>query len=274
MALIVGASGLIGHHLLMKLLASSTYSKVIVLVRETLTISHPKLIQWQVNFQQLSTQLTGLEGVQLEVRSNTGSDKQLDSQRGSHSGIQFTNAFDTQAEKLASTNSTHSTHSSHQKAVAMHDISRVDDVFCTLGSTIKKAGSKAAFTEVDYHYPLIIAQHFYQQQASLFAIVTAMGANASSPLFYNHVKGKIEASLRAIGYQHLGIFRPSMLSGQRHEFRLGEKIGAMCMHALAFIIPKQYQVIEAKKVASAMLDFANKRPLGVSVIRSDQLQNH
>ncbi len=227
-ALIVGASGLIGQHLLTQLLASSSYSKVIALVRKPLTFTHPKLIQWQVEFQQLAAELSAQATGQSHVKT----------------------------------------------ALSGHHFPAIDDIFCTLGSTLKKAGSKAAFTDVDYHYPLMIAEHFYRQHASLFAIVTAMAANESSSLFYNQVKGKVETSLRKIGYQHLGIFRPSMLSGQRDENRLGEQVGAILMHALAFIIPKKYQVIQAEKVANAMLAYANNPQTGVSVIQSDQLQNH
>lgn len=227
-ALIVGASGLIGQHLLTQLLASSSYSKVIALVRKPLTFTHPKLITWQVDFQQLTAELSAQTTGQFHV--TTG--------------------------------------------LSGNNLPAIDDIFCTLGSTIKKAGSKAAFTEVDYHYPLIIAEHFYRQHSSLFAIVTAMAANESSNLFYNQVKGKVETSLRKIGYQHLGIFRPSMLSGQRDENRIGEQVGAILMHALAFIIPKKYQVIQAEKVANAMLAYANNPQLGVSIIQSNQLQNH
>ena len=101
-----------------------------------------------------------------------------------------------------------------------------------------------------------------------------MAANESSKLFYNQVKGKVETSLRAIGYQHLGIFQPSILSGQRDEYRLGEHIGTMFMQALSFIIPQKYQVIEAEKVARAMLAYADNPAINVSVIQSDQLQSH
>lgn len=250
-ALIVGASGLIGQHLLTKLLASSRYSKVIALVRKPLVITDPKLVQWQINFAQLA--------VELERRSLE--------QRNAQAKV---NAI-AQSEKSSSISKIQST---LKARLAGDDLAIVDDVFCTLGSTIKKAGSKDAFTEVDYHYPLIIAKHFYRQNASLFAIVTAMAANESSKLFYNQVKGKVETSLRAIGYQHLGIFRPSMLSGQRDEYRLGEHIGTMFMQALAFIIPQKYQVIEAEKVARAMLAYADNPAINVSVIQSDQLQSH
>ncbi|WP_310650260.1 hypothetical protein [Colwellia sp. MB02u-6] len=153
----------------------------------------------------------------------------------------------------------------------------MDHIFCTLGSTMKKAGSKTAFAEIDHHYPLLIAKYFYGQQTTLFAIVTAMSANeafADIAVFYNQIKGKIEKDLSNLDDQHLGLFRPSMLSGQRDECRLGEQLGTIVMIALAFMIPKKHQVIQAKKVAKAMLFYAENPPVGVSIIQSDQLQNY
>lgn len=228
-ALIVGASGLVGHHLILQLLASENYSQVIALVRKPLDIKHNKLIQKQVDFNNLAHDLTQLTGP-----------------------------------------------SKVQKKLACNDsyLPKIDHVFCTLGSTIKKAGSKSAFKQVDYLYPLQIAEHFYQQDSSLFCIVTAMAANESSTIFYNQVKGQLESALCSIGYQHLGIFRPSMLSGQRNEFRLGEQVGALLMNALAFIIPKRYRVIKANKVANAMLAYAEHPPHGITTIPSDLLQNY
>lgn len=101
-----------------------------------------------------------------------------------------------------------------------------------------------------------------------------MAANESSAIFYNQVKGQLESAICDIGYQHLGIFRPSMLSGQRNEYRLGEQFGTLVMNALAFMIPKKYRVIKANKVANAMLAYAEHPPLGITITQSDQLQNH
>ena len=227
-ALIVGASGLVGQHLLQQLLANNTYSKVIALVRKPLLIKNLKLEQWQINFEHLEAELTSLTLL----------------------------------------------NSKHQNTNANNKVTTIDHIFCTLGTTIKKAGSKTAFTNIDHHYPLLIAKHFYGQQTSLFAIVTAMSANEASAIFYNQIKGKIEKDLSNLGYLNLGLFRPSILSGQRDEFRLGEQLGTIVMNALAFMIPKKYQVIQAKKVAKAMLAYADNPPLGVSIIQSDQLQNY
>ena len=228
-ALIVGASGLVGQHLLMQLLESSNYSKVIALVRNPLTIEHNKLEQRIVDFEHLTAKFTRLELTNEEEQNTT-----------------------TNNDGLA----------------------KIDHIFCTLGSTINKAGSKSAFCKIDYLYPLIIAKHFYRQNTALFAIVTAMAANESSSIFYNQVNGKVETGLSDVGFEHLGLFRPSMLSGQRDEFRLGEQLGSVLMNALAFMIPKKYHVIQAKKVANAMLAYAEHPPSGITIIPSDQLQNY
>jgi uncharacterized protein YbjT (DUF2867 family) len=151
---------------------------------------------------------------------------------------------------------------------------KVDHIYCTLGTTIKKAGSKQAFYQVDHDYPLTLANYFHQQGASLFAVVSAIGANKNAKVFYNQVKGKLEANLTDIGYQHLAVFRPSMLVGDRKEYRLAEHLGTIFMKAFAAIIPKKYQVIEVKKVANAMIAFADEPQQGVYIIQSDQLQNH
>ncbi len=234
-ALIVGASGLVGEQLLTLLLASPRYSKVIALVRQPLPLKHQKLEQRLIDFENLTQQLPCLHSV-----NNTKLNRRLDTSESRNE----------------------------------NKLTRVDHVYCTLGTTIKKAGSKQAFYQVDHDYPLTIAEYFYQQGASLFAMVSAIGANKNASVFYNQVKGKVEASLTAIGYQHLGIFRPSMLAGNRKEYRLAEHLGTVLMKTFAFLIPKKYQVIAAIKVANAMMAFADKPTDGTSIIQSDQLQNH
>ncbi|AZQ84000.1 hypothetical protein EKO29_08205 [Colwellia sp. Arc7-635] len=281
-ALIVGASGLIGQHLLMQLLASDSYSKVIALVRKPLTLEHSKLEQWQVDFTHLAEELKSCSSLTPNRQTTVASARDLN-----ESNIQAHIHADTIPQNYTQ-NSTQNHTQNHiqsldsrnartqtgDRTLVSNSLASIDDIFFALGSTIKKAGSKAAFTEIDYHYPLIIAKHFSQQKTPVFAIVTAMAANESSAIFYNQTKGKVESSLRNIGFKHLGIFRPSMLTGQRSEYRLGEQLGAIVMSAFAFLIPKKYQIIEAKKVASAMLTYAENPPKGVTIIQSDQLQNY
>ena len=106
-----------------------------------------------------------------------------------------------------------------------------EDIFCCLGTTIKKAGSQEAFRRVDYNYPLQLAQLQYRGGSQQFLLVSAMGADAKSSIFYSRVKGELENALQSIGYKSLHIFRPSFIAGPRKESRTGEKIGlAICSH--------------------------------------------
>lgn len=144
-------------------------------------------------------------------------------------------------------------------------------VFCTLGTTMKKAGSKAAFKKVDLEYPLAVAKVAKAKGATLFAIVTAMGAAKNSSIFYNQVKGEVEDELKKLHFGSLGIFQPSMLLGDRKENRLGEKIGQIVMSWIDFITPRRYKAIHVKKVAEAMLTYALNPASGVTVVPSDEM---
>lgn len=148
---------------------------------------------------------------------------------------------------------------------------KADHVFCCLGTTINKAGSKEAFKKVDYTYPLAIAKIAEKENVELFAIVTAMGANENSMIFYNKVKGATETSLAALNIPHIGIFRPSMLLGDRKERRLGEQLGKVFMKMADFITPAKYKAIHVDLVAKAMVAYASKPSGGVTVIENDAM---
>jgi uncharacterized protein YbjT (DUF2867 family) len=148
---------------------------------------------------------------------------------------------------------------------------QADEVFCCLGTTIKVAGSKPAFYKVDFEYVLSIAQIAHANGVSKFALVSSMGANKGSAIFYSKIKGAIEAAVIAVGYKNLFILRPSMLLGDRKEFRLGEKIGQALMSAISFIIPKKYKAIEARQVAKAMIVCMNSNKTGVQILESDAI---
>lgn len=154
------------------------------------------------------------------------------------------------------------------------DASKVvaDDVFCCLGTTIKRAGSKVAFRKVDFDYPILIAQLAKLNGAQRFSIVTAMGADAHSSIFYNQVKGEVEQRLAKFDFESLLIFRPSLLLGNRPERRFGEQIGGVFMRLFSPIIPQKYRAIEAVKVAEAMLQKTVGATPGVHVFESDALQ--
>ncbi len=130
--------------------------------------------------------------------------------------------------------------------------SPVDTVFCCLGTTIRDAGSKAAFSHVDYDLVLETARSGLRLGAQQLLVVSAMGANANSPFFYNRVKGEMEAALIDQGWPQLVIARPSMLLGQRGKPRLNERLLA----PLFSLLPGNWKAIEAHDVAKAMLSAA------------------
>ena len=149
-----------------------------------------------------------------------------------------------------------------------------NDVFCCLGTTIKAAKTKEAFVRVDKSYPLEMARLAKQQGAGQFLIVTAMGSNPESSVFYNRVKGEVEAALTAMQLPALHMLRPSLLLGNRTEFRLGERIGAVAARALSFVMIgglKPYRAIQAATVARAMLRIAEMEERGVHTYQSDQI---
>lgn len=135
-------------------------------------------------------------------------------------------------------------------------VPKVDDVYCCLGTTIKKAGSQEAFRKVDFIYPVSLAREAVSGGAKRFFIITAMGSNPGSRIFYNRVKGDVEEAVRALPFESVHIFRPSLLLGDRAEVRAAEKIGGMMAHFLTPLMVgplRTYRAIEARAVAWAMV---------------------
>lgn len=136
---------------------------------------------------------------------------------------------------------------------------QVDDVFCCLGTTIRQAGSKSAFEAVDREMPVAAAKALRHQGLQHFLVISSMGADPESGLFYNRTKGLMEHDLMALELPALSIFRPSLLAGSREESRPMEKLGICAGRALrfAFVGPlKNYALIEAEHVARAMVKVA------------------
>ncbi|MGC5324312.1 oxidoreductase [Brevibacillus sp. SYSU BS000544] len=212
-ALLFGASGLVGSHLLQYLLRDERYYRIDIVVRTPLPLNHPKLQQHVIDFHQLEQ---------------------------------------------------------HRELFA------VDHVFCCLGTTIKKAKSREAFIQVDKTYPLEIAYLAKASGVQQFHVITAMGSNSTSSLFYNRVKGELENELRKIDFPSLLIYRPSLLLGDRHEFRLGEKIGSIIFKAASFVMIgplAKYKAIEANIVAKGMLHTAHReKPTGVVILESEEIR--
>lgn len=156
-------------------------------------------------------------------------------------------------------------------------VPEADDIFCCLGTTIKKAGSQTEFRKVDLDYPVRVAKLACQNGAKQFLIVTAIGANKSSLIFYNMVKGEVEEAVKKIPFQSVHIFRPSLLLGEREEKRAGEKAGTILFNLAAplFIGPlKKYKAIEGRVVAGAMVQCAKKNAAGIHIHESNGIQKN
>lgn len=211
-AVVVGATGLVGMELVQLLLSDLEYTTVTLIVRRTTGISHPKLDEKIIDFEQLGITDVDLSGA---------------------------------------------------------------DVFCTLGTTIKKAGTQEAFRQVDYTYPLELGRMAKAKGAKQFLIVTSMGANPSSRSFYIRVKGEIEEALRDVKLPSLHIFRPSLLLGKREEFRIGERIASFAFNLFAPLFSgtlRKYSPVHARTVAKSMLFVAKKSlSAGNYVYESDQI---
>ena len=144
----------------------------------------------------------------------------------------------------------------------------VDIAFCCLGTTIKQAGSEAAFRAVDHDLVLAFAARARALGARHLLVISALGADAHSPVLYNRVKGELEAALQAQDWPQLTIVRPSLLLGARREFRLGERLLA----PLARWIPGKYRGIKACTLAHALWRLALEEQDGTRIIESDQLR--
>ncbi len=211
-ALLVGASGLVGGHCLQFLLQESSYTRVVVLVRRSLSITHDKLVQHVVDFGELET---------------------------------------------------------------LGECLVADDVYCCLGTTIKKAKTQEAFRKVDFDYPVKLAALTQHCGAKQFLIVTSLGANPSSRIFYNRVKGEVEEALAKISFDAIHVFRPSLLLGDRAEHRIGEKAGALIMSGLNYALAgplKKYRAIQAHNVAKVMVRTAQMDLRGVNIFESQRIQ--
>jgi uncharacterized protein YbjT (DUF2867 family) len=144
----------------------------------------------------------------------------------------------------------------------------VDQIFCALGTTIKQAGSQAAFRRVDFEYPLNIARLGQKNGARHFLLVSALGANSESGIFYNRVKGELEDQLRSLGYRSVTIARPSLLMGARREFRLFERLGMV----IGEFVPGRYRPVHAEAVARSLVTAARIDAPGLHIIESEEIR--
>ncbi len=138
-----------------------------------------------------------------------------------------------------------------------------DELYCCLGTTIKKAGSKEAFEHVDLDLPSDLAATAYANGVAKFLVISSLGANKSSGNFYLKTKGRMEEEISSYKFRQVSIFRPSLLLGRRDEFRFGEQAGKFIFQLLGFLFVgplKKYRGIPAETVARAMITVANNIP--------------
>ncbi len=208
-ALLLGASGLTGQVLLQLLLADPLYRSVIIYVRKTVRMDHPKLIQQVVDYEKLDT------------------------------------------------------------------ATQADDVFCCLGTTIKKAGTQTAFRQVDLVYPQKVAELQKQAGSKRFLLISAVGADTNSSIFYSKIKGQVEKAIESLNYAGTYIFRPSLIMGERAERRVGEKIAMAIAKIIGPLLVgpfKKYQPVSALSIAKAMQNAAHHYEEGVHYISSDEIK--
>jgi uncharacterized protein YbjT (DUF2867 family) len=154
------------------------------------------------------------------------------------------------------------------------DLFKVNYVFCCLGTTIKTAGSKEKFRLVDSVFPIKMAQLAQSNDVEVYSIVTAMGANAKSSIFYNQVKGEVENELETLDIPTVHILQPSLLLGDRNESRTGEAIAQAIFKVINPIFVgklKQFKGIPGKRVAEKMVALANNGSKGYQKHPSDLL---
>lgn len=149
-----------------------------------------------------------------------------------------------------------------------------DELFCCLGTTIKKAGTQAAFSKIDMEYPIRFATIAQQNGVKHFLMISSIGANPQSSTFYLRTKGLCEQQILEIPFSQISIFRPSALVGKRKDFRIKEYIGIGFARIIScFLLGKlkKYKPIESSKVAISMYNSAQRKTLGSHIFESDQI---
>jgi uncharacterized protein YbjT (DUF2867 family) len=148
----------------------------------------------------------------------------------------------------------------------------VDAVICTLGTTIRTAGSQAAFAAVDRDLPIRIARLAKQAGATRFALNSSLGAHPKGN-FYLRTKAEAEQGIRDLGYPGFVVVRPSLIDTRRAARRPGERIGLCLARILRPLIPPRYRAVKAEAIARALLEAALSPRLGEQIIESEQLQD-
>jgi uncharacterized protein YbjT (DUF2867 family) len=161
---------------------------------------------------------------------------------------------------------------------ALPVLPKVDDCYVALGTTIKVAGSQAAFKAIDLDAVVAVAIAAKTAGATKFGIVSAMGADAKSSVFYNRTKGEMELAVASLGFNSLVIARPSLLDGDRSALgqpeRGGEGIGLWLARRLRPLIPMNYRAILTKDVAHALIQAVQAAKPGIVTLMSGEMQGN
>ena len=209
-ALVAGATGLVGREILAALLADKNYTAVHCVGRRALALKHPKLTSHVVDFATLTS------------------------------------------------------------------LPKADDCYIALGTTIKVAGSKEAFRAIDLKAVEAVALAAKASGATKLGVISAMGANSHSSVFYNRIKGEMELSVARMGFKNLVIARPSLIDGDREALhqpgRAGESLGLMLARGLSPLLPANYRAIKATDIAHALIRQVKAGTPGVVTLMSGEMQ--
>lgn len=210
-AIVTGATGLIGKELVRQLLDNSGFDEVVILLRKRMRITHPKLQEHIINFDDPHTYQDLLQG---------------------------------------------------------------DVLFCAMGTTIKKAGSQAAFRKIDYQFVVDFAEIAQKNGVKQFVVVSSVGAKTGTSNFYLRTKGEMEASVSQLKFEAVHIFRPSLLLGNRGESRPGEKIGEFFFKVFGILFfgsLRRYKPVQDSAVAKAMIDATFAGKSGINIVESEMI---
>lgn len=143
---------------------------------------------------------------------------------------------------------------------------RADAVICTLGTTMRAAGSREAFRRVDHDYPLAVARLARKHGTPAYVLNSAVGADASSRIFYNRVKGELERDLAALGFASLTYARPGLIAGERRESRPGEQAALRFLTVAGRLLPRGWRPNPAHRIARVLIESALHPAPGIQVI--------
>lgn len=148
----------------------------------------------------------------------------------------------------------------------------VNHVFCAIGTTTKKVnGDKSAYRKIDYDIPVNAAKLSFDLGISHFSLVSSIGANDQNSNFYLQLKGEVEKEISLFAIPSIAIYRPSMLLGDRKEFRFGEVVSKYIFVPLSFLVPANYKPIQARHVAKAMVENAKLETPGIKIAFYDEM---